>query len=161
MTATTTERATESIASLAPARGSHPIAANTLIRKGWMVALDVNGRAVPANTIANGALVAVGKASHTLDNRTGSELGGAAGAAYLETEYGVFDWLSAGGGDAIAADDVSKVCYMLDNQTVALTSSTGARGPAGVISEVRNGRVYVHQGPTVAALINLIVALTA
>lgn len=160
MTATTTDRGTE-FAGLAPARGSHPIAANTLIRKGWMVALDANGRAVPAGTIASGALVGIGKASHTLDNRTGSDLGGAAGAAYLEMEYGVFSWLSAGGGDAIAADDVSKVCYMLDNQTVALTSSTGARGPAGVISEVRNGQVYVHQSPTVAALIATIIALTA
>ena len=42
---------------------------------------------------------------------------------------------------------------MLDNQTVALTDGTGARGPAGVVTEARNGFIYVYQGPHVAALV--------
>lgn len=151
MTATSNERLTD-FAGVSPTRGTYPIAANTRILKGTMVALDINGRAVAADTLANGALFAVGKASSTIDNRTGSELGGAAAAADVEVEFGVFGWASATAGDAIAADDVGKVVYMLDNQTVALTSGNDARGPAGILTEVRGSKMFVYQGPHVAGL---------
>ncbi len=152
MTATTSMRMTD-FAGLVPARGTFPIAADTLILKGTQVALDSAGRAQEANTIANGAVTAIGRASATYDNRTGSVLGGSAGAVDVEVEYGVFEWFSAGGGDAIAADDVGKVCYMVDNQTVALTNDTDTRGLAGLITEVRGEKIFVWQGPHVAALI--------
>lgn len=153
MTATTNERLTE-FAGVIPSRGTFGIKANVLILKGTMVAIDSAGRAMPAGLVASGALAAVGKASATYDNRTGSALGGAADAADVEVEYGVFGWLSAsGGGDDILADDVGKVAYMADNQTVALTNGTDTRGIAGYITEVRNGLVYVHQNPSVAAQI--------
>lgn len=148
MTATTNARLTD-FAGAYPARGTFPIAADTLILKGTMVALDSSGRAQEANTIANGAVAAVGKASATYDNT-----GGSAGAMDVEVEFGVFGWLTkTGGGDDIAADDVGKVCYMVDNQTVALTSDSSARGIAGFVTEVREGKVYVFQGPHVAGLI--------
>lgn len=150
MTAAVRERETE-FAGVYPARGTYPIAANTLIRKGWQVALNASGQAVPADTIANGALFAVGKASATYDNRTGSVLGGLAGACDVEVEFGVFGWLSAAGADEITADDVGKVAFMLDNQTVAFGDGGGLRGPSGSITEVRNGLVYVFQGPHVVA----------
>jgi hypothetical protein len=141
-------------AGVTPARGTFPIKANVRIFKGAMVALDSAGRAMPAGLISAGALAAVGKASATYDNRTGSELGGSAAACNVEVEFGVFGWLSAtGGGDDIAADDVGKVCFMKDDQTVALTSDTDTRGIAGFITEVRDGQVYVYMGPHVAGLI--------
>ena len=153
MTATTTERLTDG-AGPHPSRGTAPIAANTLIRKGWLIGFDANGRVVPGGTIASGCVAGVGVSSATYDNRNGSELGGAAGAVDVEIEYGIFGFLSkAGGGDDIAADDVGKVCYVVDNQTVALTNGADTRGIAGFISEVRNGLVYVFMGPHVAGLI--------
>lgn len=153
MTATTTERLTPG-AGTAPSRGTIPIAADTLIRKGWLVGLDVNGLAVAGDTIANGCLVGVGVASATVDNRTGSELGGAAGAADVEVEYGVFGFASkTGGGDDIAAVSVGEPCFVVDNQTVALTNGTDTRGIAGFISEVRAGVVFVYMGPHVAGMI--------
>lgn len=153
MTATTTERLTDG-AGTNPSRGTAPIAANTLIRKGWLVGFDANGRVVPGGTIASGCVAGVGVASATYDNRTGSELGGAAGAVDVEIEFGVFGFLTkTGGGDDIAADDVGKVCYVVDNQTVALTNGADTLGIAGFITEVRNGFVYVYMGPHVAGLI--------
>ncbi len=147
------ERLTK-FAGVTPARGSFPIKANVKIYKGAMVALDSAGRAMPAGVISGGALTAVGKASATYDNLTGSALGGAAGAIDVEVEYGVFAWASAtGGGDDIASDDVGKVCYMKDDQTVALTNGTDTRGLAGFITEVRGSDVYVYMGPHVAGLI--------
>lgn len=146
MTATVNERTTEATLG-APHRGTYPIAANTLIRKGWQVALNLAGYLVAADTIANGALFAVGKAEHTVDNRTGSVLGGAAGAADVEVGFGVHGWKNSAGADEITIADIGKRCFMADNQTVMRTSGGGINGPSGVISEVRNGLVYVFQSP--------------
>jgi len=141
-------------AGVVPSRGTLPIAANVRIFKGALVGINSSGQAVPGDTIANGCLSAVGKASATYDNRTGSALGGLAAAVDVEIEYGVFAWVSkTGGGDDIAADDVGKVCFVVDDQTVALTNDTDTRGIAGMITEVRNGQVYVWMGPHVASLV--------
>ncbi len=146
------ERLTK-FAGVAPARGTFPIKANVQIFKGAMIALDSAGRAMPAGLVSAGALAAVGKASASYDNRTGSELGGDADACDVEVEFGVFGWKSHTGGDEILANDVGKVCYMYNDFTVALTSDTDARGIAGFVTEVRDGQVYVYMGPHVAGLI--------
>jgi hypothetical protein len=153
MTALSLERMTK-FAGVVPSRGTFPIKANVRIFKGAMVGLDSAGRAMPADTIANGCLVVIGKSSATYDNRTGSELGGSAGACDVEVEYGVFEWAyKTGGGDDIAADDVGKVCYGVDDQTVALTSNTDTRPIAGFITEFRDSKPYVYMGPHVAGMI--------
>ncbi len=152
MTAFTGFRLTP-FAGVVPARGTFPIKANVKILKGSMIALDSAGRAMPAGLIAAGALAAVGKASAEYDNLTGSVLGGAAGAVDVEVEYGVFGWVSHTAADEILADDVGKVCFMQDNQTVALTNGTDTRGVAGYITEVRDGKVFVFQGPHVVGQI--------
>jgi hypothetical protein len=150
MTAIAIERTTDFAGSY-PARGTYGIKANVRVWKGTIVCIDSAGRAMQGDTIANGALYAVGKASATYNNLTGSELGGAADATDVEVEYGVFGWENSSSGDAIAADDVGKPCYVADNQTVALTSNGGLRPFAGIVSEVRDGHVYVYMGPHVAA----------
>jgi hypothetical protein len=153
MTAASLERMTP-FAGLFPARGTYKIAANTLIRKGWIVGIDSAGRAVAADTIANGCLACVGVAESTVDNRTGSELGGAADAADVVVGYGVFGFVTkTGGGDDIAVKDVGSVFWVVDNQTVALTSGSSTRPLGGYISEVRDGLVYGLFGPTVVGQI--------
>jgi hypothetical protein len=149
MAALIQERLTK-FAGVVPARGTYPIAANTRIFKGSLVVLNSSGQAIPGNTAANGAAIAVGKASHTLNNLTGSELGGAAGAADIEVEYGVFQWETAGGADLIEADDVGKLAYVVDDQTVAIVAT--GRVAAGCITEVREGKPYVWMGPHVFPL---------
>lgn len=153
MTALANPRLT-TFAGVVPSRGTYPIAANVQIFKGALVGIDADGRVVPGDTIANGCLSALGKASATYDNRTGSVLGGAAGAVDVEVEYGTFGWVTkTGAGDDIAANDVGKVCYVVDDQTVALTSNTDTRGIAGFVSEVREGKPYVWMGPHVVGMI--------
>jgi hypothetical protein len=150
MTALAQERLTK-FGGLAPSRGSYPIAANTRVFKGSVVALDSSGRAIPGTTIASGAVVCVGKNSSTIDNRTGSALGGAAAAADVEVEFGVYYFAN---GDSIAATDVGKVAYLVDDQTVAKGSNSGARVPAGVIVEYVDANVVgVYMGPHVSALL--------
>jgi hypothetical protein len=153
MTAATLERETP-FAGLVPARGSYKIADNTLIRKGWMVGLDADGRAVAGDTIANGCISIVGKASSTIDNRTGSaDFSGLDDATDVFVEYGVFGWQSATAGDAILQANAGAVCFCLDNQTVSLTSDTATLAIAGYVSEVRDGQVYVEMGPTIVGQI--------
>lgn len=146
MTALALERLTPT-AGVYPSRGTYPIRANVQIFKGAMVGLDSSGRAMPANTIANGCLRIVGRSSATYDNRTGSVLGGAAGAVDVEVEFGIFQWANS---DSIAAADIGKACYAVDDQTVALSDSSEARCFAGVILEVVDSKPYVFMGPAVA-----------
>lgn len=149
MTALAQERMTDAAGTAGhPSRGTYGIKANTRVFKGAIVCLDSAGRAMPGDTIANGALFAVGKSSTTIDNRTGSTLGGAADAADVEVEFGVFGFEN---GDSIAASDVGAIAYVVDDQTVAKSSSTGARCIAGVITEVRGTQVFVAMGPHVYA----------
>ncbi len=151
MTATTFERTTDSTLG-APARGTYPIAANTKILKGTQVALNAAGEAIPAGLLSTGALFAVGKASATYNNLTGSDLGGAAAACDVEVEFGCHGWVNSASADEIGEEHVGCTVFMVDNQTVALTSGDNARGPAGIVTEARNGYVYVYQGPHVAGL---------
>lgn len=148
MAALTLERLTR-FAGLVPARGTFPIAANVRIFKGSMVAIDVSGRARPAGTIASGALSALGKASATYDNRTGSELGGGAAAVDVEVEYGVFEWTP----DVTDPPTGPGVVFMVDDQTVSDDNDTDARGIAGFVSEINNGRAYVWMGPHIVGMI--------
>lgn len=140
MAATTNVRTTE-FAGLSPARGTYPVAANVLIIEGTIVCLNASGQAVPG-TDGNG-FHAVGKASHTINNLTGSALGGAAAAANVEVEFGVYGYTGA---DSPAPLDV---VYVVDNQTVSPSDPDTDRGIAGLVTEVRNGLTYVFMGPHV------------
>lgn len=153
MTVLAIERMTK-FAGVVPTRGTYPIKANVRIFKGAAVGLDSAGRAMPGDTIANGCLVVVGKASATYDNRTGSVLGGAAAAVDVEVEFGTYQWdFKTGGGDDIAADDIGKVCFIVDDHTVALTNNTDTRAIAGLITEFVDSKPYVWMGPHVAAIL--------
>lgn len=152
MAALTHERFTP-FAGLSPARGTYGSKANVRLFKGAIACLDAAGRAMPGDTIANGALIAVGKSSATFDNRNGSEFGGLADAVEVEVEFGVFGWANGTSGDLIAAKDVGAVAYVIDDQTVGLTDGSGTRCVAGIITEVRDGKVWVAMGPHVAGTI--------
>lgn len=138
-----------------PARGSVAIAANTRVFKGALVAINSSGLALPGTTKAGGAVRTVGFASHTVDNRNGSALGGTAGAAKVEVEYGVIGCKSGTSSDAITVAHVGRPVFVIDDETVGLTDGgAGARIPAGVVTEVRDGTVYVMVGPHISAMIS-------
>lgn len=139
MTATTVERLTD-FAGVLPGKGTFPIAAATLLLKGTIAVADASQN---ANVPAAGRN-AIGKVKATYDNRLG-----VAGDIDAEIEYGVFGFLFTG-----TTPFAGEYVYVVDNQTVSIDSSSGTRGIAGIVSEVRGTKAFVWMGPHVAALLN-------
>lgn len=109
-----------------PQPDSAPIADNVFIPVGTMVGIDSSGNATPvsANWIGRPRGIAIA----TYDN-TG--VGHAAGAFKVEFHRGVASLDMAGSTDALTAADKGRRCYVVDNHTVARTSSSGDRAIAG------------------------------
>lgn len=85
-----------------------------------------------------------------LNNLTGNPFGnsGAAGAFLVEVTAGEFDFVSGSGAEAITAANIGEICYAIDDQTVGLTSSLGARPIAGKVTglDAVSGQVRVLVG---------------
>ena len=111
------------------ARFSNPVAANTNIRGGALVALDAAGNAIPA---APAAPVMRGIAMAAADNT-----GGAAGDADVLTSRGV--WIVKNDG-SINRTHINKAVFVVDDETV------GAAGTlvAGKCLNVHDGGVAVE-----------------
>lgn len=138
------------------------LAAATVIQKGQMVGLDVNGNIVPANSAA--CVRVLGAANHAVDNSTPPSgwatnqygLTGLAGQGSLKVDYGVNCWANAAGTGKITAAMAGQPCWVSDDQTVSALESAGL--PAGVICGVGDekgggdGQVHVLQGPHGVAL---------
>ncbi len=124
-----------------------PVAASAEIFAGALVCLDASGNAVPGSTATN--LKARGRAEEYVDNTSGI-----AGAKTVKTKRGIFRFENSAGGDEITAADIEKVCYIVDDQTVAKTDGSGTRSIAGKIVSVETAGVWVEVGPpeTPAAL---------
>jgi hypothetical protein len=60
--------------------------------------------------------------------------------------FGPFD--NSAAADAIANDDAGKVCYWVDDATLALTSNGSTRSVAGTVYKVVDSKVYVAIDPT-------------
>ena len=57
---------------------------------------------------------------------------------------GVFQYANSAAGDLIATADIGAACYIVDDQTVAKTSGTNTRSPAGIIVDVDALGVWVR-----------------
>lgn len=134
MTALTSERNT-------PMRAGdtrvEPVAAAVKVFKGSLVMRNAAGFLTKGATALNG--IGLGRAEQTVDNSAG-----AAGAATVEYRRGVFPFANSGGGDLIAQGDVGKLCWIVDDQTVAKTDGGGTRSRAGIIDGVEAGQVWVR-----------------
>lgn len=155
MTVLARQRSTP-FAGLVPSRGTVGAAASAAkIFSGAIVCLDANGRAIKGTTIALGAVSCAGKASSDIDNSAG-----AADAIDVELEYGVFRFANSAGGDAIASKNRYQDCFVVDDQTVALTDGGNARVKAGKIIEVDSSGVWVLMG-TLSTLFDITAASAA
>ena len=114
-----------------------PVAANTRIFGGSMVAINTAGLAVPGATSTT--LKCVGVAECQANN-----LGGAAGDVRVPTRKGVHAFGNSAAGDAIALSDVGATCFMVDDQTVAKTNGTNTRSAAGTVFDVDAEGVWVR-----------------
>lgn len=89
------------------------VAAGATIFKGAAVAVDADGRAVPAG--ASGAVLVVGRAEDTADNGEG-----AAGALNVDVRLGVFLYDNSG----VTAANIGKTASFTDDQTAAASGGT-------------------------------------
>ncbi|MCF8491365.1 MAG: hypothetical protein K9H18_19540 [Rhodospirillum sp.] len=101
----------------------YPVAANAVIHGGALVCLSATGQLVPGSTATT--LTAVGRAEESVDNT-----GGADGALTCEVKRGAFGWDNSGT-DPVAAAQVGKTVYIVDDHTVAATDGAGTRSAAG------------------------------
>lgn len=147
MPALTSDRNTPQLNEPAPAPRRAAVAAAQMIFAGALLMRNAAGDLVRA-TAAVG-LVGAGRANKRVDNLTG-----AAGEAEVEFALGTFRYDNSAAADAITAADIGSVAYAVDDQTVARTSATNTRSPAGVIEDIDDFGVWVRFDPalTKAAL---------
>jgi hypothetical protein len=122
-------------------RRGHAVAATALCYAGAIAVMNATGYAEPGST--DTGLVALGVFAEQVDNSAGAD-----GDLTVEIERGYFRFANSAGGDEIAADDIGKTCYIVDDQTVALTDGTSTRSAAGKIDGVDAQGVWVLIDPT-------------
>lgn len=81
----------------------------------------------------------VGVAMEQVDNSAGI-----AGAKSVTYEAGVWRFANSSAGDLIAQANIGAKCWIVDDQTVALTNGTNTRSPAGIIENVDALGVWVR-----------------
>lgn len=81
-----------------------------------------------------------------------SVTGGAGdGDETVEVEYGTYLLGNSAGADAITVAHLGRTCFVVDDETVALTSSGGTRPVAGIVREVGSDGVWVEISPAASA----------
>jgi len=126
------------------------VATGVKIYKGALVAVNSSGYATPGATATT--LVGLGRADATVDNTLGQN-----GDLNIRISRGIFRFSNSANADAIANDDIGKICYIVDDATVALTNGGGTRSEAGRIFGIDSSGVWVeflhfsHPGTVVSA----------
>ncbi len=133
MVALTAERDTKQRSGAVFSRG---VAANAVIFKGAMVALNAAGFLVPFSAATT--LKADGVAQQTV---TGSATNG---EVLCEVERGVFRFANSAAGDAITRADIGLDCFGVDDDQVAKTNGGNTRSVAGRIEDVDAQGVWVR-----------------
>jgi hypothetical protein len=90
---------------------------------------------------ATKGLVGIGVAETFVDNS-----GGSAGDLTIPVRHGVFSFANSDSTDEITAADIGGIAWAVDDATVAKTSGSGARSPAGLIVGVDDNGVHVEMG---------------
>lgn len=114
---------------------------SSTIWKGALVVVDATNNARPGITATGHT--ALGRARHRSVNS------GASGAVTVVVDEGTFDWNNGTAGDAILSTTPrGTTLYVIDDQTVGLTSGGGTRSVAGKLFELdtTTGRVWVEMG---------------
>lgn len=117
---------------------SFPVAASTKIFAGSLVCLNASGYLTKG--AVSTALKTVGVAEAGADNSAGAN-----GAIVAKVRRGLFKFGNSASTDLIALANVGSACYVVDDQTVALTSGSSTRSVAGTIRDVdADGGVWVE-----------------
>lgn len=131
-----------------PVLYSFPVAANTIIYAGTMVATNAAGYAVPAS--ASAALKLWGRAERTIDNRTSNVPFGAAGDLSVEVKPGVFFFVATG---SITIADRGALLFAPDDNTVSKLDGAGTYPIAGYMVDL--GRTGTPEAGKVAVAVGM------
>ncbi|MGH7842861.1 MAG: hypothetical protein ACREQT_15275, partial [Candidatus Binataceae bacterium] len=105
----------------------YPVEANTTIYLGSMAALDANGYAVPASSVAG--LKLLGRTEMVFNGLPGQDAvnnPGAAGAISIIARRGVF--MYAVNDNSIAGPQIGMMAFAVDDNSVSLSDGSGATG---------------------------------
>lgn len=116
--------------------------AATLHERGAIAVLLATGMVTPGDEgAAFNGLRAMGVATGEVGNQLG-----AAGDKRVRVESGIFCFANSAGADEITLADTGSDCFVVDDETVALTSNTNTRAIAGKIWHVDAMGVWVRMG---------------
>lgn len=116
---------------------SVPMAA-VKIFAGGLVAANATGYATPG--AVSTALTYLGRAEETVDNSAGNP-----GDKTVTVRRGKAFKFANSGADAVTQASLGKLCYIVDDLTVALTNGNGTRSPAGIVLGVDSDGVWVGE----------------
>ncbi|WP_153116029.1 hypothetical protein [Rhodocyclus tenuis] len=114
-----------------------PVAASTKIYAGGLTCLNAAGTATKG--AVSTTLKTVGVAQATVDNSAG-----AAGDKRVKVRRGCFKFGNSASTDLITLANVGASAYIVDDQTVALTSGSSTRSIAGTIRDVESDGVWIE-----------------
>lgn len=103
-------------------------------RGGLVCVSGSTGRMVKGSTATG--LIAIGRCEEDI-------LTGASNTRKIRARSGIFPFANSASADEIAADDIGKDCFIVDDQTVALTNGTNTRSLAGKVYDVDASGVWV------------------
>lgn len=148
---------TETVGGAGPFTFDIPVDGGTKIYKGVLVSqLTATGQLVPYSTASSS--VCVGVSQHEADNSAGVD---GAKRCRVETKR-MYALKNGAGADAFAdTDQIGRVVYASDDNTVAKTSSAQTRKPVGFFYGFESdGKVRVFVDPATAAIVEKLQTLT-
>lgn len=114
-----------------------PVATAVKIYGGALVAANAAGYATPGATATT--LTYLGRAESQVDNTAGAN-----GAKTVNVRRGKAFKFKNSGADAVTQAELGKVCYIVDDETVAKTNGTATRSAAGIVLGVESDGVWVR-----------------
>jgi hypothetical protein len=114
-----------------------PVAASAVIYAGALVVANANGYAAPGAVATT--LTYLGRAEEYVNNASG----GNGAKTVLVRRKKAFLWKNHGA-DLVTQAAMGKNCYIVDDETVALTNGTNTRSVAGIVLGVSSAGVLVE-----------------
>lgn len=113
------------------------VAANAVIHAGALVVANATGYAAPGSVATT--LTYLGRAEEAVNNAGGAD--GAKAVAIRRKK--AFLWKNHGA-DPVTQASLGRVCYIVDDETVAATHATNTRSAAGIVVGVDASGVWVE-----------------
>ena len=114
-----------------------PVATTKKIFAGSLVAANASGYATPGAVATT--LTYLGRAEEQVDNTTGAN----GDKTVNVRRKKAFKWKNHGA-DLVTQAELGKVCYIVDDETVAKTNGTSTRSAAGTVVGIDSDGVWVE-----------------